>query len=176
MAVHVSGAVLGACLLVIPPVIGPGAEQRVAEPSSVGYSIDLASSSDTVLTDPGGDTASLLAPLIEALTFDNATGSGALGDELADAGSLLSMVAEPAQADLLGDIGEQIANILTTVLVGGFFLFSGIVVSVLGAFQDAWDWLAGAFGFEPDPYGAEAVPIELPDLGDITALFSDPWV
>jgi len=150
MAVHVSGAVLGACLLVIPPVIGPGAEHRVAEPSSVGYSIDLASYSDVVLSDPS--------------------------DELADAGSLLNLAAEPAQADLLGDIGEQIANILTTVLVGGFFLFSGIVVSVLGAFQDAWDWLAGAFGFEPDPYGAEAVPIELPDLGDITALFSDPWV
>ncbi|WP_131721447.1 hypothetical protein [Mycolicibacter heraklionensis] len=152
---HASGALLGAFLLVIPPVGGPNVEYRAVALTAAEHSIDLVSPVDAVANSLGAESVSPLAAVIEDLTSDD----GALNWVLS---------AEPALADPLGDFGDFIANLLTDILLGGFFVFGGLVVSVGQFFETAWDWIAGLFGFDPYVYSAEAS-----GTGDITALVED---
>jgi hypothetical protein len=176
--------VLGACLLAIPPAVGPDVEHRAVVLTAAADLVDLMSPIDAVVGGFGGESALPLASVIDALTSGGSAVGGVLTDELPDASSLLSMAADATQADPLGDF-------LTTILFGGLLLFGGIVASVGGCFQTAWEWLAGIFGCDPYPGAAEASGIGLPDidaagaidpalstelgtsLGDITALL-DP--
>jgi len=134
---------------------GPNVEHRAVAHTAAEHPIDLVSPFDAVVNSLDGESVSPLAAVIADLTSDDGALNGVLS-------------AEPALADPLGDFGDFIANLLTDILLGGFFVFGGLVVSVGQFFETAWDWIAGLFGFDPYVYSAEAS-----GTGDITALVED---
>lgn len=136
MRVYVSGAVLGACLLAIPPAVGPDAEHRAVVLTAAADSIDL------------------MSP-IDALTSGGGGVDGVLSDELPDVGGLLSMAAGPAEAD----------PFLTNLLAGAAIMFYFLVVVPVAVFlQTSWEWIAGVFGFDSYPDPAEALGTDLPGI------------
>lgn len=142
-------AVVGACLIVIPPVLAPAVQRGAAEFAAAGDLVALTSSHISAIGDlDAGDSASVA----DALAF----GGGALS----------SVTAGMAEADPLGDLWTQAQQFFSSIVAGGFafLFFGGIYVGSL--IQSAWNWIADLFGFDPYPYTAEALATAVPDLGD----------
>ncbi|MEZ0384493.1 hypothetical protein [Mycobacterium sp. pW045] len=168
MRVLVGGAVIGACLIAIPPAVEPDVEHHAVELTAAGDIIDLASPFTAMV--------------------DGLGGAGTLDGQLPELASAVSVDAGLADADPLSDFWLLIVNYVGLAELFGLFIFGGLWVNVAQFFLDAYNWVAGIFGLDPSS-AMESVGTTMPDidaagadpalatelstvLGDITSLFS----
>jgi hypothetical protein len=129
MRVLVAGAVLGARPIAIPAAVEPDAEHHAVELTAAGDSVDLASPF-TAMSDGLG-------------------GIGALDNPLPELVNAMSAVAGAADGDPLADFWQQVMDYFEAAALFGLLIFGGVVANVANIFVDAYNWVAGIFGFEP---------------------------
>lgn len=144
--VTAAAAIAAACLIGIPAVIAPHVERHPVMHSVTGNIIDLAGSISDLAGGLGGDGATALAAVADALTSTS------------DLGSALSLVADAPAADAITDWWNDLQNSVSQFLSGLWMAFVFFVWGPVGAgLQYAWQWLAETFGFDPYPAAAEAL-------------------